>query len=168
MFNLLVSAALAAVPSTCPPEVISQLDGLYEWHLKDQHRRDRWTLEPKKRLFTPELFNSLEEAWSLDPRVDGAYVDFIVFSGTQVSTFGAKVNSCRQLFPGVIEADVSVQAGLRGRTSEQPQQITYRLVQMDGNWKVSDLIYNNSDGQSSTLSTRLNDILRRAAESPRH
>ena len=114
--------------------------------------------------FMPTLYNKLEKAWSLNPWDDGAYVDFVVFSGTQVSTFGAEVSSCRQLHKGIIEADVAVRAGLRGRTSETPQQLTYRLMLDDGSWKVSDLIYNHRHGESSTLSGILNNILRRAAE----
>ena len=112
----------------------------------------------------PALYDKLEKAWSLNPWDDGAYVDFVVFSGTQVSTFGAEVSSCRQLHKGIIEADVAVRAGLRDRTTERPQQLTYRLMLDGGRWKVSDLIYNHSYGQSSTLSAILSDILRRAAE----
>ena len=164
MLNLIVSTALTAIPAGCPPGVVSQLDDLYRWHLAEQNKRTERTLESQKDAFMPALYNKLEEAWSLNPWDDGAYVDFDVFSGTQVYTFGAEVSSCRQLHKGIIEADVAVRAGLRGRTSETPQQLTYRLMLDDGIWKVSDLIYNHRHGESSTLSGILNNILRRAAE----
>ena len=164
MLNLLVASALTAIPAGCPSAVVSQLDGLYRWHLEEQDKRSEGTLESQKDVFMPALYRKLAEAWSLNPRDDGAFIDFVVFSGTQVSTFGAEVSGCRQLHKGVVEADVAVRAGLRGRTSEPPQQLTYRLVLDDDRWRVSDLIYNHSHGESSTLSRLLNDILRRAAE----
>ena len=164
MLNLLVSTALTAIPAGCPSDVVSQLDGLYRWHLQEQDKRSERTLESQRDVFMPALYDKLEKAWSLNPWDDGAYVDFVVFSGTQVSTFGAEVSSCRQLHKGIIEADVAVRAGLRDRTTERPQQLIYRLMLDGGRWKVSDLIYNHSYGQSSTLSAILNDILRRAAE----
>ena len=120
MLNLIVSTALTAIPAGCPPGVVSQLDDLYRWHLAEQNKRTERTLESQKDAFMPALYNKLEKAWSLNPWDDGAYVDFVVFSGTQVSTFGAEVSSCRQLHKGIIEADVAVRAGLRGRTSETP------------------------------------------------
>ena len=102
--------------------------------------------------------------------MDGAFLDFVVFSGTQVSTFGAEVIGCHKLypavnalFPEVITASVEVRAGLRGRASEPPQQLSYRLIRSDNGWVISDLIYNHQSGTSISLSELLRSILSTAS-----
>ena len=68
-------------------------------------------------------------------------MDFDVFSGTQVTTFGAKVSGCTRLKAGSINAEVSVDTGLGGRSSGQPQQLEYRMVLRDGLWRIADIHY---------------------------
>jgi len=63
----------------------------------------------------------------------------------------------------VITASVAVRAGLRGRASEIPQQLSYRLIRSDNGWVISDLVYNHQNGTSSSLSELLRSILSRAS-----
>ena len=149
---------------------MDRLDGLYRWHLTAQAEQQRGDLTLQKQTFTPELYDQLNRAWNLDPQVDGAFLDFVVFSGTQVSTFGAEVTGCHKLYPAVnamspevITASVAVRAGLRGRASEIPQQLSYRLIRSDNGWVISDLVYNHQNGTSSSLSDLLRSILTSAS-----
>ena len=48
--------------------------------------------------------------------------------------------------------------GLRGRSSEQPQQLEYRMVQRDGRWRIADIHYPGEPGFS--LSSFLNSLLK--------
>ena len=170
MLNLILATALTSGAAACPQQVTDRLDDLYRWHLAAQTEQQRGDLTLQKQTFTPELYDQLNRAWDLDPRVDGAFLDFVVFSGTQVSTFGAEVIGCHKLYPAVnawspevISAFVAVRAGLRGRTSETPQQLSYRLIRSDNGWVISDLVYNHQNGTSSSLSELLRSILSRAS-----
>jgi hypothetical protein len=90
--------------------------------------------------FTDGLYQKLRRAYGLDP-ASGRYVDFDLFSGTQVSTFGAKV-----------------QAGLRNRPSEAPQRLRYQLVRGPaGTWKIADIVYPHPAG--FRLSSYLAELL---------
>ena len=170
MLNLILATALTSGAASCPQQVVDQLDGLYQWHLTAQSNQQRGDLTLQKQAFTPELYKQLSRAWALDPWVDGAFLDFVVFSGTQVTTFGADVIGCQKLYPKVkafypevIEANVAVRVGLRGRASEVPQQLSYLLIRSDNEWMISDLIYNHQTGVSSSLSELLRSILSSAA-----
>ena len=170
MLNLILATALTSGAAACPQQVTNRLDELYRWHLAAQAEQRRGDLTLQKQTFTPELYDQLNRAWDLDPQVDGAFLDFVVFSGTQVSTFGAEVIGCHKLYPAVnalspevISAFVAVRAGLRGRTSEPPQQLSYRLIRSDNGWVISDLVYNHQNGTSSSLSELLRSILSRAS-----
>ena len=172
MLNLILATALTSAGAACPQQVVDRLDDLYRWHLAAQADQHRGDLTLQKQTFTPELYDQLDRAWDLDPRVDGAFLDFVVFSGTQVTTFGADVIGCRKLypaangfFPDVIAASVAVQTGLRGRASERPQQLSYRLIRSDNGWVISDLVYNHQNGTSSSLSGLLRLILSTASNS---
>ena len=170
MLNLILATALTSSAAACPQQVTERLDELYRWHLAAQAEQQRGDLTLQKQTFTPELYDQLNRAWHLDPRVDGAFLDFVVFSGTQVSTFGAEVIGCHKLypavnalFPEVIRASVAVRAGLRGRASEIPQQLSYLLIRSDNGWVISDLVYNHQNGTSSSLSELLRLTLSSAA-----
>ena len=170
MLNLILATALTSGAAACPQQVTNRLDELYRWHLAAQAEQQRGDLTLQKQTFTPELYDQLNRAWDLDPQVDGAFLDFVVFSGTQVSTFGAEVIGCHKLYPAVnalspevITASVAVRAGLRGRASEIPQQLSYRLIRSDNGWVISDLVYNHQNGTSSSLSELLRSILSRAS-----
>ena len=170
MLNLILATALTSSAAACPQQVTEHLDDLYRWHLAAQAEQQRGDLTLQKQTFTPELYDQLDRAWDLDPRVDGAFLDFVVFSGTQVSTFGAEVIGCHKLYPAVnawspevITASVAVRAGLRGRASEIPQQLSYRLIRSDNGWVISDLVYNHQNGTSSSLSELLRSILSSAS-----
>ena len=170
MLNLILATALTSGAAACPQQVTDRLDDLYRWHLAAQREQQRGDLTLQKQTFTPELYDQLNRAWDLDPQVDGAFLDFVVFSGTQVSTFGAEVMGCHKLHhavndlsPEVITASVAVRAGLRGRTSEPPQQLSYRLIRSDNGWVISDLVYNHQNGTTSSLSELLRLILSKAS-----
>ena len=131
--------AVAIAPCSTPVKV--QLDGLYLWQVARQDLRGRIDIASQKGRFTDELYQKLRRAYALDT-ASGRYVDFDLYSGTQVRTFGAKVLGCTAIPGGVMEALVAVQAGLRNRPSEAPQQLRYLLVTDPvGTWKIADIVY---------------------------
>ena len=154
---LLMPLLLAAAIAPCPAPVKAQLDGLYLWQVARQELRGPLEIASQKGLFTDELYQKLRRAYALDP-ASGRYVDFDLFSGTQVHTFGAKVLGCTALPGGVMEALVSVKAGLRDRPSEAPHQLRYQLI-MDpvGTWKIADIVYPDPPG--SRLTSFLAELL---------
>ena len=114
----LIAMAVPATTGTCPQGVIEQLDGLYRWQVQRMEQRGDAVkaLATQRQRFTPSLFELLMEARQLTPSRDGRYLDFDVFSNTQVSTFGARVTGCSAEIGNSIRARVDVQAGLRGRS----------------------------------------------------
>jgi hypothetical protein len=137
-------AAVALTP--CPAPVKAQLDGLYRWQVARQDMRGPTEIKSQQSRFTPGLYQKLQRAYGLDP-ASGRFVDFDLFSGTQVSTFGAKVLGCTAAPGGGLEARVAVQAGLRNRPSEAPQQLRYQLVRgLGGSWKIADIVYAHPAG----------------------
>ena len=148
-------AAVALTP--CPAPVKAQLDGLYRWHVAGQDLRGPIELKSQKNRFTDGLYQKLRRAYALDPN-SGRFVDFDLFSATQVSTFGAKVLGCTALPGGGLEALVAVQAGLRKRPLEAPQQLRYQLVRGPaGSWKIADIVYAHPAG--FRLSSYLAELL---------
>jgi hypothetical protein len=148
-------AAVALTP--CPAPVKAQLDGLYRWHVAGQERPGPTDITGQQSRFTPRLYQKLRRAYGLDP-ASGSFVDFDLFSGTQVSTFGAKVLGCTAAPGGGLEARVAVQAGLRNRTMEAPQQLRYQLVRGPaGSWKIADIVYAHPAG--FRLSSYLAELL---------
>lgn len=145
----LMPLLLAAAIAPCPAPVKAQLDGLYRWQVGGQELRGPLEIASQKGRFTDELYQKLRRAYALDP-ASGRYVDWDLFSGTQVHTFGAKVLGCTALPGGVMEALVAVQAGLRNRPSEVPQNLRYQLM-MDpvGTWKIADIVYPDPAGSRS-------------------
>ena len=84
------------------------------------------------------------EARQLKRTSDGRYLDFDVFSDTQVMTFGATVTGCSAEIGNSIQATVNVQAGLRGRTGEPPRKLLYELKRdSTGSWRINDITYLN-------------------------
>ncbi|KEF41586.1 MAG: hypothetical protein ER33_10455 [Cyanobium sp. CACIAM 14] len=147
--------ALAIVP--CPAPVKAQLDGLYRWQVARQERSGPIELASQKGRFTAGLYQQLRRAYALDP-ASGRFVDFDLFSGTQVSTFGARVLGCTAAPGGGLEALVAVMAGLRNRPSEAPQQLRYQLVRGPaGSWKIADIVYSHPAG--FRLTSFLNELL---------
>ncbi|MCT0206433.1 ABC transporter substrate-binding protein [Synechococcus sp. CS-1332] len=142
----LMPLLLAAAIAPCPALVKAQLDGLYRWHVAGQDLRGPIELKSQQSRFTDGLYQKLRRAYGLDP-ASGRFVDFDLFSGTQVSTFGAKVLGCAALPGGGLEARVAVQAGLRNRPMEAPQQLRYQLVSGPaGTWKIADIVYAHPAG----------------------
>jgi len=143
---LLLQALLAVAITPCPASAKAQLDGLYRWQVARQERRGPIEITSQQSRFTDGLYQKLRRAYALDP-ASGRFVDFDLFSGTQVSTFGAKVLGCTAHPGGGLEARVAVQAGLRNRPSETPQQLRYQLVPGSaGTWKISDIVYSSPAG----------------------
>ena len=161
-----VAPTLAAGPplSACPPAVVELIDGLYRWQLARQNQSGPMLLISERQRFTPGLYSQLVRAAALRPG-EGPFLDFDVFSGTQVSTFGARVDGCTGQGAS-LQAAVAVEAGLRGRTSERPQQLRYSLQQdSSGRWRIADITYlhNQPETPPSSLSGILADLLKPAA-----
>ena len=151
--SLLVALAIAP----CPSPVKAQLDGLYRWQVARQNLRGPIGIRSQKGRFTDGLFQKLKRAYALDP-ASGRFVDFDLFSNTQVSTLGAKVLGCSALIGGRMEALVAVQAALSNRPVEAPQQLRYQLVRdAAGAWKIADIVYPNPAG--FRLSSYLAELL---------
>ena len=150
MHPLLATSLIATVVTTadgpCPKGVVDQLDGLYRWQVQrmEQHGDAVKALATQRQRFTPSLFELLMEARQLKPSRDDRYLDFDVFSNTQVSTFGARVTGCSAEIGNSIRARVDVQAGLRGRSGEPPRKLLYELNQdSTGNWRINEITYLN-------------------------
>ena len=144
----LITAQAAATPSplnlTCPTAVRQQLDGLYRWQVQrmDQPAGPTSTLSSQRERFTPELFHLLMQARQLSPTRDGRFLDFDVFSNTQVRTFGAVVTGCSAARGNSIHAAVEVQVGLRHRASETPRRLEYNLQRdSTGQWRIDAITY---------------------------
>ena len=153
----LMPLLLVAAIAPCPAPVKAQLDGLYRWQVARQKLRGPLEIASQKGRFTDELYQKLRRAYALDP-ASGRYVDFDLFSGTQVYTFGARVLGCTALPGGVMEALVAVQAGLRNRPSEAPHQLRYQLIMKPvGTWKIADIVYPDPPG--SRLTSFLAELL---------
>lgn len=155
----LMPLLLVVAIAPCPAPVEVQLDGLYRWQVARQELRRPLEIANQKGRFTDGLYQKLRRAYALDP-ASGRFVDWDLFSGTQVYTFGAKVLGCTALPGGVMEALVAVQAGLRNRPSEAPQQLRYQLV-MDpfGTWKIADIVYPANSGYNRRLTSFLAELL---------
>ena len=142
----LVATVVTASDGPCPRGVIDQLDGLYRWQVQRMEQRGDAVkaLATQRQRFTPSLFELLMEARQLTPSRDGRYLEFDVFSNTQVSTFGARVTGCSAEIENSIQATVDVQAGLRGRSGEPPRKLLYELNQdSTGNWRINEITYLN-------------------------
>ena len=144
MHPLLATSLIATVVTTadgpCPKGVVDQLDGLYRWQVQrmDQRGDAVKALATQRQRFTASLFELLMEARQLTPTRDGRYLDFDVFSNTQVSTFGARVTGCSAEKGNSILARLDVQAGLRGRSGEPPRKLLYELNRdSTGSWRIN-------------------------------
>lgn len=157
MVALLAATLMAMTPApaaaSCPAAVRDQLDGLYRWQLQQQKLQEngRQSLEQaiasQRDRFTPGLFRLLQQAFALTPAADGRFVDFDVFSGTQVETLGARVLGCSSPLPAGLKAQVAVQASLRGRPAQSPQLLTYSLKPAAGGaWRIDDISYPGEAG----------------------
>ena len=153
-----MEALLIAALSACPPDLSQQIDGLYRWQIERQNSHSPRNLSSQRQRFTPELYQQLQQGFALTPMRDGRFVDFDVFSGTQVTTFGATVSGCSWLKAGSVNAQVAVDTGLGGRSSGRPQQLEYRMVQRDGRWRIADIHYPGEPRFS--LSSFLNSLLK--------
>ena len=142
----LIATVVTSADGPCPKGVVDQLDGLYRWQVQrmEQPGDAVKALATQRQRFTPSLFELLMEARQLTPSPDGRYLDFDVFSNTQVSTFGARVTGCSAEIGNSIRARVDVQAGLRGRSGEPPRKLLYEMNRdSTGNWRINDITYLN-------------------------
>ena len=140
----LIAMALPAADGPCPKGVVDQLDGLYRWHVQQMDNSDdpATALSSQRQRFTPSLFKLLLEARQLTPARDGRFLDFDVFSNTQVATYGAKVKGCSAAKGNSIQAEVAVDVGLRGQSSGTPQRLLYELNKNStGGWRINDITY---------------------------
>jgi len=154
---LAVAMPAAGVAAPCPAGVIEQLDGLYRWQLERQSLPGPMLIASQLPRFTPGLAVLLQQATALTP-ADGRFIDFDLFSGTQVETFGAEVEGCTGQSSGAVVAEVAVRAGLRGRTGEAPQQLRYVMEPSPTqSWRIADIVYPGEP--SFWLSTYLEQLL---------
>lgn len=94
---------------------------------------DRFDPASQRERFTPALVQQLEEAFRLSP-ADGRFVDFAVFSGTQVLTYGARVLGCTPADEGPLDA---------------PLQLRYQLLPVGrSEWRIADISYPSEPGFS--------------------
>ena len=134
--SLLLSIPAVAAAAPCPAGVTEQLDGLYR-----QSQPGPVLIASQGQRFTPGLLALLSRAYALTP-ADGRFVDFDLFSGTQVGTFGAQVLGCTAQPDGALVARVAVRAGLAGRTTEPPQELRYVMdAPASGGWRIADIVY---------------------------
>lgn len=162
--SLVPARAGEATGVPCPDPAVALLDGLYRWHVARQRDSGPLLLIDQRERFTPELYSQLVRALALKPSETG-FVDFDVFSGTQVGTYGASVRSCRTHGNG-LEALVAVQVGLRGRPDPMPMLLRYELRPGPGNsWRIADIVY--PETPSLRLSTFLQSLLKQAARTER-
>lgn len=147
----------AARPVPCPAAVTAQIDGLYRWQVARQDARGAVDLTSQRERFTPALYQQLVDAFRLSP-ADGRFVDFDVFSGTQVHTFGARVRGCAPAGQDSLEAQVSVEVGLLNRPADSPVQLRYQMLPTDtGTWRIADISYPGEPGFN--LSSFLSELL---------
>ncbi len=142
--SLIATTVVAAADGPCPKGVVDQLDGLYRWQVQrmEQSSDPVKALSSQRQRFTPSLFELLLQARQLTPARDGRYLDFDVFSNTQVATFGARVTGCSARKGNSIQAAVDVEAGLSGRPSGTPRRLLYELNQCSsGSWRINDITY---------------------------
>lgn len=151
----LVETSSVSIP--CPAGVKSQLDGLYAWQIARRKTPGRADLTGQRERFTPALFAELHRAWMLDPRTDGAYLDFDVFSGSQMATYGASVLGCEQLVSRAIDARVAVAWGRGGQIDPTPSLLDYRMVLEGETWKISEITYHR-DNENYTLTSSLSRL----------
>jgi hypothetical protein len=156
----MIAVAVPAIDGACPKGVIDQLDGLYRWQVKRMNGNDdpAKALSSQNQRFTPSLFKLLIEARQLTPTRDGRFLDFDVFSNTQVSTFGAKVTGCSAKQANSIQAEVSVDVGLRGRSSGTPRRLLYAMNNSKGGWLINNITY--LDGKVFQLKPFLQKLLK--------
>ena len=161
-YGWLFTVVLFAFPTSgeaasCPEGVVAQLNGLYKWHIAAQGRN---TFPSQKSRFTPTLYGRIERAFALSPERDGRFVDFDIFSNTQVETYGADVLAC---YPGVgsrTEAIVAVQVGIRGVSSDFPMILRYRMIRSSrDSWRISNILWGENGGESQNLNRFLEQVL---------
>ena len=160
----LIAMAVPAADAACPQGVIDQLDGLYRWQVQrmDSNEDPVKALSSQRQRFTPSLFELLLQARQLTPVRDGRYLDFDVFSNTQVATYGARVTGCSAEKANTIKAEVAVDVGLRGRSSGSPQRLLYELNNNgEGSWRINNITY--LDGEVFDLRPFLQKLIQPTA-----
>ena len=160
----LIAMSVPVTTGTCPAGVVNQLDGLYRWHVQSQQGRidQIKPISTQRQRFTPSLFELLLQAYKLRPTSDGRFLDFDVFSGTQVRTFGATVIGCSAQKARSIQAGVRVDVGLRDKPSGIPRGLLYEMNKgSKGSWRINNINYLD-DGRVS-LRHYLQDLLNPAS-----
>ena len=141
-----LSLHATAVPTACPAPVLALIEGLYRWQVARQDLRGPIDLSSQRDRFIPALDQQLRAAHQLSP-AEGRFVDFDVFSGTQVRTFGARLQGCVAARGGGLEARVAVQVGLSNRPAEAPVLLRYWLLNgPSGAWRIADIRYPGKPG----------------------
>jgi hypothetical protein len=137
-----------ALAQDSPQAVVNEF---YQWYLKTESVTRQFSQQ--KAAFDPELYTQLVQAWAKQPGQDAEFVDFDVFSGTQVGMVKAVVRSVKQpwqdhtaevdmdLYEGRLRNGQMVQVGDKAVTvkvlMEKKENTAWRirnLVYAQGNW----------------------------------
>ena len=138
----------SALACACSPAMEAPINALYRWQIDRQGTPGRPRLKAIQPLLSPTLFQDLSAAYQLNPGEGRGYLDFVPFSGTQVTTHNVLVLSCTGE-----SADVAVFAGLRGRLSETPQRLSLKIQEgPSGTWALDDITDPSGVQLSSVLS----------------
>jgi Protein of unknown function (DUF3828) len=167
--TIAISFALAIVILFIQPFAFAQdspqasVNQFYQWYLKTESIRPQFAQQ--KALFSPELYTQLTKAWTKKPGQDN-FVDFDVFSGTQVGMAKAVVRSMSRSRGGrTADVDVDLYEGrkINGKltqVSNTPIPVKVLLEsQNNGPWRIQNLVYART-GDWSNLLCILRDINR--------
>lgn len=132
---VLVTAAVlvGAAPVRSSPTALVQ--SLYSWSRSHSFTSDTSGLQP---YLTPSLYGGLEKTLRVDRCTNKADIDWDIFSGTQVETYGFRLGAAA-VRGGTATVPVTVSAGL---TRSRAEDISVKVIAERGaaGWLVSDIM----------------------------
>jgi Protein of unknown function (DUF3828) len=148
-----IGCAIVAIATLHPTSLSAQtaspqtvVNQFYQWFLTTESIQENFVQQ--QAAFTPELYDQLVTAWQKRPRADTKFVDFDVFSGTQVDMAKATVRSTIQTTPNSnAEVDIDlfegrIRNGTRVQVSNTPIPIKVILEKKDSEpWRIRNIIY---------------------------
>lgn len=151
-----IAIVVPEASANCPPQVNTQLNTLYDWHIQrnlesyedpdiDREPREELILSQQDR-FTPSLFQLLYQGLKRKQSPDG-WIDFDVFSNSQVNTVAAKVVGCSDVEKDKIFANVDVSVSLHPeRSPGPPSRLLYEMKKgKAGSWLINNITYLTND-----------------------
>lgn len=166
----LIAILVPETSATCPPQVNTQLNSLYDWHIQrnlksyedpdiDREPREELILSQQDR-FTPSLFQLLYQGLKRKQGPDG-WIDFDVFSNSQVNTVAAKVVGCSDVERNKILAAVDVSVSLHPeRSPGPPSRLLYEMKKdKAGSWLINNITYLTNDDLTPLRGFQLKSFL---------